>query len=113
MKNKGSYHQRGRETKARAKQINLKFINYALFVTFFSFAFLYLIGISDVTAKGFILHDLRREVVDLEETKDAYEQEINSLQSFYSLNEQAKTLNMVVISDIEYIKAGAHSIAKK
>lgn len=113
MKKNCNYHQRGRDAKKKTNRLNLKFINYALFSVFTTFAFFYLIGISDVTAKGFILQDLRREAIDLEENKTFYEQEIDSLQSFYSLSEQAKTLNMVVISDIEYIKAGTHSVAKK
>lgn len=113
MKKHCNYYQRNRDAKNKTKRLNLKFLNYALFSIFATFAFFYLIGISDLTAKGFILQDLRQEAVNLEDSKSQCQQEIDSLQSFYSLSEKAKTLNMVVVSDIEYIKAGTHIVAKK
>lgn len=107
-----NYYKRASQKSAQG-MLNLKILNSGLFLIVAGFAFLYLIGISDLTAKGFILQDLRTESRDLGERKEFYEQQVNSLQSFYVLSEQAKTLNMVAIEDIEYLKASNQLVAKK
>jgi len=112
MTKTANYYKRAAEKNSKGR-LNLRILNIGLFLTLATFAFFYLIGISDLTAKGFILQDLRSQNSELEESVAFYEQEVNSLQSFYVLNEQAKTLNMVAISDIEYIKAGSSIVAKK
>ena len=112
MTKTANYYKRSAEKNTKDR-LNLRILNIGLLLTIATIAFLYLIGISDLTAKGFILQDLRSQTNDLEERRAFYEQEMNSLQSFYVLNEQAKTLNMVAISDIEYIKAGDTAVAKK
>jgi hypothetical protein len=112
MTKTANYYKRAAEKNNKGR-LNLRLLNIGLFLTIATFAFFYLIGISDLTAKGFILQDLRSQTSDLEERMSFYEQEVNSLQSFYALNEQAKTLDMVAVSNIEYIKAGNSTVAKK
>lgn len=107
-----NYYKRTGQKDSRAR-LNLRLINAGLFISLAALAFIYLIGISDLTAKGFILQDLRMENNELEERWAFYEQQVNSLQSSTSLAEQVKSLNMVAIEDIEYIKVGTNAVAKK
>jgi cell division protein FtsB len=104
----------GRAAKENSRYaLNIKILNLGLFLTITVFTFFYLISISDLTAKSFILQELRAEADSLGERQEFYEQQVNSLQSFYILSERAKTLNMVAIEDIEYIKASSQFVAKK
>jgi hypothetical protein len=99
--------------KKNKRAVNLKFFNFFLFAIVFSLGFAYLIGISDLTVKGFVLQELKNESSSLVSEKRDNEQQIDSLQSYYALNARAQKLDMVVINDIEYLSTGSHVVAKK
>jgi hypothetical protein len=93
--------------------INLRIFNTFLLVVICGISFAYLIGVSDLTVKGFALQELRTQAAKLAEQKLSYEQQVDAIQSYYVLSERAKSLNMVAISDIEYLQAANQSVAKK
>lgn len=93
--------------------INLRIFNTFLFVIIFGMSFAYLIGVSDLTVKGFALQELRMQSAKLAEQKLSYEQQVDAMQSYYILSERAKSLNMVAINDIEYLQATHQNVAKK
>ncbi|MDI3496352.1 MAG: hypothetical protein PWQ35_373 [Patescibacteria group bacterium] len=113
MKKAANYYSASKKIKTKPKSVSLRLLNAGLFLTAAAGFFMYLIGISDLTAKGFILQDLRSQAVEAEENYKLQEQQVNSLQSFYVLNEKAKDLNMVKIDNIEYIKVSGQAVAKK
>ncbi len=108
-----TYYQEKQKARSSQRGYNLRFFNTFLFLAVFSLGFAYLIGVSDLTVKGFALHELRAQAASLAEEKLSYEEKVDALQSYYVLSERAKSLNMVAISDIEYIQAGSHIVAKK
>lgn len=101
------------QAKPAKYSFNLRIFNICLFSIIFFLGFIYLIGVSDLTVKGFALQESKTRLAVLANEKLAYEQKADSLQSYYVLSERAKLLNMVAINDIEYIKVDGHIIAKK
>ena len=93
--------------------VNLRIFNFFLFTAVFFLGFAYLIGISDLTVKGFVLQELKGQSSSLASEKRDNEQQIDALQSYYALNSRTQKLDMVVINDIEYLSAGSHVVAKK
>lgn len=113
MTKKTKYYRQNDKKQNSQTAINLKIFNFGLFFLVTTFAFFYLIGISDLTTKGFVLQELRTEASSLEERKVSFEDKVNDLQSYYFLNEKVEILDMVAINDIEYIKVGSQVVAKK
>jgi hypothetical protein len=99
--------------KTNKHSVNLRIFNFFIFTIVFSLGFAYLIGISDLTVKGFVLQDLKGKSSSLIAEKIDNEQQIDSIQSYYALNSRAQKLNMVAINDIEYLSSGGHIVAKK
>lgn len=101
------------KSKKTRHYLNLRVVNVFIYVLLVVCGFAYLIGVSDLTVKSFALKELKMEQAALAEKKQAYEQEIDSLQSYYVLSARAQSLNMVAINDIEYIKSPDSTVAKK
>ncbi len=99
--------------KTEKKSLNLKIVNTFLCLGVFALGFAYLIGISDLTVKGFVLQELKGQASSLVAEKLDNEQKVDALQSYYALNSRAQNLDMVLISDIEYLSLGGHVVAKK
>jgi len=93
--------------------LNLRVFNVCLFLVIFSLGFFHLINISDLTVKGFVLQKLKVQSAILAAEKLDNEQHVDALQSYYVLNSRAQDLNMVKISDIEYLSTVTHVVAKK
>ncbi|HZJ41303.1 MAG TPA: hypothetical protein VFD16_03505 [Candidatus Saccharimonadales bacterium] len=93
--------------------LNLRIFNLFLFTMIFSLGFFHLLNISDLTVKGFVLQELKTQSASLAAENIDSEQEVDALQSYYVLNSRAQNLNMVKISDIEYLSIGSHIVAKK
>lgn len=108
-----TYYKERQKIHTAKRGLNLRFFNAILFLVVFGLGFAYLISVSDLTVKGFVLQELRAEVAALAEERLSYKEKIDALQSYYVLSERAKSLDMVAISDIEYIQAGSHIVAKK
>ncbi len=113
MSSKSSYYKSKKDSKQQSIRLNLRFLNYGLGLLVLAFVFIYLFGISDLTAKGFILQDLRHQLDEVSEDRVAYEDQVNKLQSYHALNEKLQPLGMVAVTDIEYIKVNAPIVAKK
>ncbi len=93
--------------------LNLRIFNLFIFTLIFSLGFCHLLNISDLTVKGFVLQELKMQSASLAAEKVDNEQQVDALQSYYALNSRAQSLNMVKISDIEYLSTGSHAVAKK
>lgn len=106
------YNERLRAKPAK-RLVYLGIFNVLLFVLVAGLGFAYLINVSDLTVKGFALQEFRQESARLAEEKLSREQKIDALQSYYVLSERVKSLNMVAISDIEYIQENSRAVAKR
>jgi len=98
---------------AASGHFNLKYFNVCLFSGLAVLGVVYLINISDLTVQGFALRDLKSQASSLASEKMANEEAVNAAQSYYSLNARTGSLNMVAISNVEYISANSLAVAKK
>jgi hypothetical protein len=97
----------------RNKSLNLRFFNLGLLALIMSLGFCYLVNVSNLTVQGFALQDLKSQMASLASEKASNEEIVNSIQSYYSLNERTKNLNMVAIGEVEYLTVNHQVVAKK
>lgn len=98
---------------SNSRTVSLKKINIGIFSLLSVMAVFYLVSISDLTVRGFALQELKNQVASVNDEKLNNEEQINKLQSYYSLSSRTKDLNMVAIGDIEYLNKNVAVIAKK
>jgi hypothetical protein len=108
-----NYYQAQASYSKTAKKLNLKFLNMGLMAVVISLGIFHLINISDLTVKGFALKELKTQVNILASEKLDNEEKINNLQSYYSLNSRTERLNMVAISEIDYLAVSGAVVARK
>lgn len=95
------------------KFLNFKIINQVIFSVIVVFGVFYLIGINDLTVKGFNYRELLEKNNQLVKENEDFELSIASLSSYNDINSRIKDLKMVVANNIDYIDAGAIVVAKK
>jgi len=98
---------------SRGKKINLKKFNLFLVFCISLLGVCYLVNASDLAVKGFALKELKAQAEVLASEKLDNEEQINNLQSYYSLSTRAQKLNMVAIGEIEYLSAIPSVVARK
>ncbi len=98
---------------SHGKKINLKSFNLLLVGCVSILGVFYLVNISDLAVKGFALKELKTQAEVLASEKLDNEEQINNLQSYYSLSSRTQKLNMVAIGEIEYLPVTASMVARK
>jgi len=95
------------------KKFKLKFLNLSLISLLIAVGVFHLMNISDLTVKGFVLKELKNEVNSLASEKLDSEEKINKLQSYYTLSSRTEKLNMIAISEIDYLSVPGAMVARK
>ncbi len=108
-----NYYSPSQKTARRGRRFNLRFLNLSLGLMVAVLGALYLFNINDLTVKGFALKNLKAQAASLADEKMNSEEEVNALQSYYSLNSRTEKLNMVAVGNIEYLSAANPVVAKK
>lgn len=98
---------------SKGHRLDLRKINIGLLSVLSVLGVFYLITVSDLTVKGFVLQELKSQAASVNDERLSSEEQINKLQSYYSLSSRTKGLNMVAIGDIEYLSKNAAALAKK
>jgi len=108
-----NYYQAQKSFNKQKKRLSLRNFNISLIALIIVLSAFHLINISDLTAKGFILKDLKAQSNILSSEKMSYEERINGLQSYYTLNSRAENLEMIAINEIDYLNAPLAAVARK
>lgn len=96
------------------RRLDLKIINIFLGGVAMVLGVFYLININDLTVKGFALKELKSKSNLLLSDNRDYEAKIMNLQSYNNLNDKVKKLNMVAVSEVEYLSTvNTGSLARK
>ncbi|MCF7860528.1 hypothetical protein K9M09_02810 [Patescibacteria group bacterium] len=100
--------------KSQSKKVSYwRTINTFLSITCLVFGILYLIGMNDLTVKGFVLNDLKSQVSMLSEEHQDLQTRSLTLQSYTTLSPRLQDLNMVVVDDVAYLSPQIPALAKK
>lgn len=95
------------------KRLNLRIVNSLLGGLIVVLGIFYLVNINDLTVKGFALKELKSQSnLLISDNKDC-EAKIMNLQSYNNLNDKVKKLNMVAVSEVEYLSVNTNIIARK
>lgn len=73
----------------------------------------YLVGMNDLTVKGFALKDLKSQTNLLEEENQDLQAKALTLQSYTALSPRLQGLNMVMADDVAYFSPKTPVVAKK
>jgi hypothetical protein len=96
-----------------SKRLNLRLVNLVLGGIVFLIGGYYLVNINDLTVKGFALRELKSESTILASENLDSEAKVMNLQSYGSLNEKVKKLNMVAVGEVEYLTVDPTVLARK
>jgi len=95
------------------RRFNLKYFNFGLGFILAVFGAMYLLNINDLTVKGFTLKSLQTKAASLSGDNLAYQEQVNALQSYYSLSARADKLKMVAVGDVEYLTVNRSAVAMR
>lgn len=74
---------------------------------------MYLVGMNDLTVKGFVLKDLKSQVSLLVEESQELQAKALTMQSYNALSPRLQDLNMVLVDDVAYFSPKVPVVAKK
>ena len=94
-------------------KINLTLVNRCLAIILAVGFVAYLIGISDLTAKSFVLKDLKIKIADLAAQNQDLETKITVLNSYQYLSQKVVDLHFVPAGAVSYLPAANEALAKK
>lgn len=73
----------------------------------------FVFGVNDLSIKGFVLQEVKIEVVELAEENKKKELLVMQLESYESLTEKAKEMQLVKVDKIDYIFVDKDFVAMK
>lgn len=73
----------------------------------------FIIVTNDIAVQGFVLAELKTDLLIMEKANAEYELTALRLESMSNVNERAKELKMVKVDDVEYISVTDTSVAIK
>jgi hypothetical protein len=102
-----------RKSQTSQPSFSWRAINTLLSMACIAFGIVYLIGMNDLTVKGFVLNDLKSKVSVLAEENQDLQTSSLTLQSYTALSPRLQDLNMVKVEDVAYFSPQASVVAKK
>ncbi|NCN99660.1 hypothetical protein GW920_00835 [Candidatus Falkowbacteria bacterium] len=95
------------------RNLNLKYVNFALLAVIMIMGSFYLVNINHLTVQGFVLRNLKTQVAELQSNNLDKEEAVNQAQSYNALTARTPELNMVAIGNVEYLAASNLAMARK
>ncbi len=90
-----------------------KFFNRFLFTIILISGIYFVASINDLSVKGFLLNELKTEIMRINNENDSIELSIMASESYENLNSKAEELHMVKADKIDYITTVEDVMAKK
>ncbi len=88
-----------KQTKSNRHSLFNKILASLIFVVMIA----YVVSINDLSIKGFVLQDLKKNIKQLEIENEHYELSAMSLESYDKINTKAIAMGLVKVDDIEYV----------
>jgi cell division protein FtsB len=95
------------------RKSKLMILNKFLFVVIFISGIYFVATINDLSIKGFVLQDLKKQVNNLSSENRNIELQIMELESFDSIAKRASDMKMVRVDKIDYISVVKENVAMK
>ena len=99
--------------KTKIKYKKLQLVNKLLLGLIIFTGVGFIIVTNDIAVQGFVLAELKTDLLTMEKTNAEYELTALRLESMANVNERAKELKMVKVDDVEYISVTDTSVAIK
>lgn len=113
QKQKDSYQEKAKNKTKKLFKIRFKIVNKFLFCLIILMGVYYIVSVNDLSIKGFVLQDLKKQSATLVEQNNSLELAIMKLESFDNIEKKAQEMNMVKIGKIDYITITGGALAKK
>jgi hypothetical protein len=95
------------------RSFNFKYFNVVLFTGLAGLGVFYLVLVNNLTVQGFVLHKMNVEMTNLTNINRNSQEKINLAQSSDFLNSHLEDLNLVAVSNVNYLVARDSLVAKK
>ncbi|OIO06594.1 hypothetical protein CO115_03335 [Candidatus Falkowbacteria bacterium CG_4_9_14_3_um_filter_36_9] len=95
------------------RKFNIKIFNNILLILIILLGVYYIIGINDLSIKGFQLLETKKIMNELNDENSDLEATTMSLQSYNNLNSRVKDLSMIPAGNIDYLSSKNDIVAKK
>lgn len=95
------------------RSLSWRSVNIFLVVACLILGVTYLVGMNDLTVKGFVLKDLKSRTNLLAAENQDLQARALTLQSYTALSPRLKGLDMVAVEDVAYFSPQAPVVAKK
>ncbi|MCK5211465.1 hypothetical protein KAJ89_02065 [Candidatus Parcubacteria bacterium] len=99
--------------KTKIKYKKLQLVNKLLLGLIIFTGVGFIIVTNDIAVQGFVLAELKTDLLIMEKANAEYELTALRLESMANVNERAKELKMVKVNDVEYISVTDTSVAIK
>jgi len=95
------------------RRLNLKTCNIILFILIIALGVSYVVCVNDLTVKGFALKEMKSQADYLASENQEIEAKVMATQSYNSLINKVKDLNMVAVEEVDYLTVTNTIVAKK
>jgi cell division protein FtsB len=95
------------------RSLSWRSVNIFLVVVCLVFGVTYLVGMNDLTVKGFALKDLKSRTNLLAAENQDLQARVLTLQSYTALSPRLRGLDMVAVEDVAYFSPQTPVVAKK
>lgn len=86
---------------------------YAIMVFIVFFSILYVLQTSSISAKGFAMSDLEKQIQILENENQKVEFQIATHRSMKSIEERLKSMNLVVVDNAQYATLAGNALTMR
>lgn len=108
-----SHHNGYAKDKDKSQKICWRILSNLLVVLIISSGIYYVIGINDLSAKGFVMQELKIKLAAISNENRDMELKIMELESYENIDQRADSLKMVKVDKIDYFTIVNEAVAKK
>jgi hypothetical protein len=108
-----SHHNGYAKNKGKNRKICWRLLYNLLIILIISSGIYYVISINDLSAKGFVMQELKIKLADISNKNKDMELKIMELESYENIDQRADNLKMVKVDKIDYFTIVNEAMAKK
>ena len=99
-------------TRKKRKVFNLVVLNYFIFFLVLGSCVYYIVGVNDLSVKGFQLFELKSKLDNLEAEYNSFELHMMGLESFAKISQRAGGMGFVKADNVDYLTGVRDVVAK-
>ncbi len=108
-----SHHNGYAKNKGKNRKIYWRLLYNLLIILIISCGIYYIVSINDLSAKGFVMQELKNKLAVINKDNKDMELRVMELESYENIDQRANNLKMVKVDKIDYFTIIDETVAKK